>query len=213
MMAALLAGSHFTRLYSNGARQGVVRSDRSSRSGRSPPRSGHPRPGAPIAQPTSLTPATPSKSKPPFVPGSSPSATSASPSSCPRASPRAICACWFPTAPRSTARLLQPRLSASPADLSTVLAEARNQHAADRIYVSLLAPETQGEINGQTLTSLPLSVANALEPLRNTQNAGLNGESAEPVARSSAGGVLTGFRILNLTYRARRFKLDQRNNA
>ena len=67
--------------------------------------------------------------------------------------------------------LLQPRLSpGTPApDLATVLAEARNQHPADRIYVSLLAPETQGEIDGETLTSLPLSVANALEPLRNAQ--------------------------------------------
>jgi hypothetical protein len=95
--------------------------------------------------------------------------------------------------------LLQPRLSASPADLSAYLAEARSQHAADRIYVSLLAPETQGEVHGQTLTTLPLSVANALEPLRNAQDAGLNGESAEPVAEASAGGVLTGFWILNLS--------------
>ena len=82
--------------------------------------------------------------------------------------------------------------------METVLTEARNQHPADRIYVSLLAPETQGEINGQTLTSLPLSVANALEPLRNTQDAGLNGESAEVAAEAPAGGVLSGFQILNL---------------
>ena len=80
--------------------------------------------------------------------------------------------------------LLQPHLGAgSPPDLEAVLAEARNQHPADRIYVSLLAPETQGEIEGQTLTSLPLSVANALEPLRNSQDASLNGESAELAAR------------------------------
>ncbi|MGA2341237.1 MAG: SpoIVB peptidase S55, partial [Terracidiphilus sp.] len=82
--------------------------------------------------------------------------------------------------------------------LAAVLAEAQDQHAADRIYVSLLAPETQGEIHGQTLTSLPLSVANALEPLRNAQDAGLNGESAELVGEAPAGGVLSGFWILNL---------------
>ncbi len=92
-------------------------------------------------------------------------------------------------APRSTPR--RPILA-------TVLAEARNQHPADRIYVSLLAPETQGEINGQTLTSLPLSVANALEPLRNTQDAGLNGESAVVAGEAPAGGVLSGFQILNV---------------
>jgi hypothetical protein len=40
--------------------------------------------------------------------------------------------------------LYQPRLNAPPPDLDTVLAEARNQHPADRIYVSLLAPDAQG---------------------------------------------------------------------
>jgi hypothetical protein len=94
--------------------------------------------------------------------------------------------------------LLQPRVPAPPVDLETVLTEARNQHPADRIYISLLAPEAQGEIDGQTLTSLPLSVANALEPLRNTQEAGLNGESAEVAGEAPAGGVLTGFQILNV---------------
>ncbi len=94
--------------------------------------------------------------------------------------------------------LLQPRMGGTPVDLATVLAEARSQHPADRIYVSVLAPETQGELNGATLTSLPLSVANALEPLRNTQNVGLNGESAEVAGDAPAGGVLTGFQILSL---------------
>jgi hypothetical protein len=92
----------------------------------------------------------------------------------------------------------QPRFPTPPADLATVLTEAREQHAADRVYVSLLAPETQGEIHGETLSSLPLSVANALEPMRNAQNAGLNGESAVVAAEAPAGGVLSGFQILNL---------------
>ncbi len=94
--------------------------------------------------------------------------------------------------------LQQPRIPSPAPDLATVLSEARGQHPADRIYVSLLAPETQGEIQGETLTSLPLSVANALEPLRSTQRAGLNGESAEVAAEAPAGGVLSGFEILNV---------------
>ncbi len=94
--------------------------------------------------------------------------------------------------------LLQQRAPSPPPDLATVLTEARDQHPADRIYVSLLAPETQGEIRGQTLTSLPLSMANALEPLRNAQTAGLNGESAQVVGDALAGGVLSGFEVLNL---------------
>ena len=92
----------------------------------------------------------------------------------------------------------QPRLSTRPADLETVLAQDRARHGADRIYVSLLLPETQAGIGGQTLASLPLSVANALESLRTAQDVNLNGESAEVVGEASAGGVLNGFQILNL---------------
>ncbi len=94
--------------------------------------------------------------------------------------------------------LLQPRINAPAPDFATVLAEDRNQHPADRIYVSLLAPEAQGEIEGQTLTNLPLSIANALEPLHDAQDASLNGESAELAAEAPAGGVLSGFQVLHL---------------
>ncbi len=94
--------------------------------------------------------------------------------------------------------LHEPRLNAPPTDLDMVLAEARNQHPADRVYVSVLAPDAQGEIEGQALTSLPLSMANALEPLRNAQDANLNGESAELAAEAPAGGVLSGFQVLTL---------------
>jgi hypothetical protein len=92
----------------------------------------------------------------------------------------------------------QPRFSARPADLETVLAQARARHAADRIYVSLLVPETQAGVGGQALTSLPLSVANALEPLRSAQDVNLNGETAAEAGSAPAGGVLSGFQILNL---------------
>jgi hypothetical protein len=96
----------------------------------------------------------------------------------------------------------QPRQSTRPADLETMLAQDRARHAADRIYVSLLVPETQAGMGGQTLTSLPLSVANALEPLRTAQDVNLNGESAEVVGEAPAGGVLSGFQILNLRIEA-----------
>jgi hypothetical protein len=82
--------------------------------------------------------------------------------------------------------------------METLLAQGRRVHAADQVYVSLLVPETQAGMSGQTLTSLPLSVANALEPQRAAQDVSLNGESAELAAKAPAGGVLAGFRILNL---------------
>jgi len=92
----------------------------------------------------------------------------------------------------------QPRISQRPTDLDTTLAQARRLHPADQVYVSILAPETQAEMDGQALTGLPLSMANAMEPLRAGQDVSMNGESAEMVGHASAGGVLTGFQILNL---------------
>ena len=92
----------------------------------------------------------------------------------------------------------QPLPPSHPIDIDAVLAQVRRQHPADRIYVSLLVPETQADMAGQTLTSLPLSVANALEPLRNAQDVSLNGESAELATEAPAGGVLSGFHVLNL---------------
>jgi len=65
----------------------------------------------------------------------------------------------------------------------SLLAEVRRQHSADNIYVSLLVPETQVGMDGQTLASLPLSAANPLESLRTAQDVNLNGESAELAAR------------------------------
>jgi hypothetical protein len=92
----------------------------------------------------------------------------------------------------------QPRLSARQPDLETALAQARRMHPADRVYVSLLAPETQANMEGQTLSGLPLSMANALESLHAGQDVTMNGESAVLAGQTSAGGVLTGFQILNL---------------
>jgi len=92
----------------------------------------------------------------------------------------------------------QPRQQNHASDLDSALALARRQHSADRIYVSLLVPETQAGMEGQTLSSLPLSVANVLEPLRAAQEVSLNGESAEVGAEAPAGGVLSGFQVLNV---------------
>jgi hypothetical protein len=92
----------------------------------------------------------------------------------------------------------QPHFSGRPPNLESVLAEQRRLHSSDQIYVSLLVPETQAGISGETLTSLPLSMANALEPLRSAQEAGLNGESAFVAAEAPIGGVLYGFQVINL---------------
>ncbi len=92
----------------------------------------------------------------------------------------------------------QPRQPSHAPDMDAALAQARRQHPANRIYVSLLAPETQAGMEGQTLVSLPLSIANTLESQRASQDATLNGESVELLADAPADGVLSGFQLLNL---------------
>jgi hypothetical protein len=92
----------------------------------------------------------------------------------------------------------QPRFTSRPIDMDAALAKARGLHAADRIYVSLLVPETQAGMEGRTLTSLPISMANALEPMRSGQDVSLNGESAAVAGDAPAGGVLNGFQVLTL---------------
>lgn len=94
--------------------------------------------------------------------------------------------------------LSQPQPGGHPADMEAILARARHEHAADMVYVSLLAPEPQASIDGRTLTGLPLSVANALEPVRSAKEVSLNGESAELAAETPAGGVLSGFQLLTV---------------
>jgi hypothetical protein len=94
--------------------------------------------------------------------------------------------------------LNQPRPPGHTPSFAAVVQELRRQHTADRIYVSLLVPETQAGLGGQTLSSVPLSVANALEPTRSSLAIALNGESAQLAADAPAGGVLSGFQILDL---------------
>lgn len=94
--------------------------------------------------------------------------------------------------------LNQPQAISRPANMDAVLAQARREHGADRIYVSLLAPEPQASMEGNTLTTLPLSMANALEAVRSAHDIALNGESAELVGDAPAGGVLTGYQILTV---------------
>ena len=86
----------------------------------------------------------------------------------------------------------------APLDESGTAARLRAQHPADQVYASLLLPETQASVAGRTLDSLPLSMANTLEPERGDAEVGLHGESLVVVAQAPAGGVLAGQQLLSL---------------
>ncbi len=47
--------------------------------------------------------------------------------------------------------------------------QLNSAHANDRLYVSLLLPDVQAVVDGRTLASLPISMANVLAPLRDNR--------------------------------------------
>jgi SpoIVB peptidase S55 len=85
---------------------------------------------------------------------------------------------------------------------SAVSARLKGLHAADQLYVSLLLPESQASLEGSTLDSLPLSMANTLESQRSGLDVGLHGESIVVAAQVPAGGVLNGQQLLTLRVEA-----------
>ena len=81
---------------------------------------------------------------------------------------------------------------------AAVSARLRDLHAADRLYVSILLPESEASLDGVTLEGLPPSMANSLESQRSGQDMALFGESVVVAADAPAGGVLNGQQILTL---------------
>jgi hypothetical protein len=96
-------------------------------------------------------------------------------------------------------RLLQPLAIGAPAeDVAATIVGLNNLHASDRLYVTLLAPEAQAAMDGRTLTALPLSMANVLEPRQQNHQLTLNGESAVPLASVGLDSVLDGEQVVTL---------------
>lgn len=96
-------------------------------------------------------------------------------------------------------RLLQPQTLGAPTqDVTATIAGLNNLHASDRLYVTLLAPEVQAAEDGRTLTALPLSMANVLEPRQQNHQLTLNGESAVPLGSVDLGSVLDGEQVISL---------------
>ncbi|HTX42561.1 MAG TPA: hypothetical protein VMD25_12075 [Acidobacteriaceae bacterium] len=96
-------------------------------------------------------------------------------------------------------RLLQPPLMRTQSlNISETIAQLNSSHPSDRLYVTLLAPEAQAAVDGRTLSAIPLSYANILEPLRENRGMALNGESALPMASVPLDAVLSGQQVLTL---------------
>jgi hypothetical protein len=96
-------------------------------------------------------------------------------------------------------RLLQPpQFNAQPLDVAATIAQLNSVHTSDQLYITLLAPGAQAAVDGRTLTAIPLSMANALAPLRENKSMALNGESAVPMASLPMDAVVTGQQVVTL---------------
>jgi hypothetical protein len=96
-------------------------------------------------------------------------------------------------------RLLQPpQFNAQPLDVAATIAQLNSVHPSDQLYVTLLAPEAQAAVDGRTLTALPMSMANALAPLKENKSLALNGESAVPMASVPMDAVVSGDQVVTL---------------
>lgn len=96
-------------------------------------------------------------------------------------------------------RLLQPpQLHTQSLNISETIAQLNSSHPSDRLYVTLLAPEAQAAVDGRTLSAIPLSLANVLEPLRENRGMALNGESALPMSSLPLDAVVSGQQVLTL---------------
>ncbi|MFP5227781.1 MAG: SpoIVB peptidase S55 [Acidobacteriota bacterium] len=96
-------------------------------------------------------------------------------------------------------RLLQPpQFNAQPLDVAATIAQLNSVHTSDQLYITLLAPAAQAAVDGRTLTAIPMTMANALAPLRENKGMALNGESAVPMASLPMDAVVSGQQVVTL---------------
>ncbi len=96
-------------------------------------------------------------------------------------------------------RLMQPPMpGAQPLDMSATIAQMNSTHPSDQLYVTLLAPEAQAAVEGHTLSAIPLSLANVLQPMQQNRSLQLNGESAVPMASLPMNAVVSGLQVVTL---------------
>ncbi|MGI8770281.1 MAG: SpoIVB peptidase S55 domain-containing protein [Acidobacteriaceae bacterium] len=83
-------------------------------------------------------------------------------------------------------------------DVQQTADELNAAKSNDRLYVTLLMPAAQAELDGQTLAAVPLSMVNVLEPRRTNRALLLNGESAVPVISVPMHAMVSGEQVVTL---------------
>jgi hypothetical protein len=85
--------------------------------------------------------------------------------------------------------------------LADTVAQINRIRSNERIYVTLLSKTAQAILDGDTMPSLPLSMANVLNPLKDSQRMQLSGESLVEAASTPTGYAVSGAQVLNLLIR------------
>jgi hypothetical protein len=87
------------------------------------------------------------------------------------------------------------------AGLADTVDQLNRSRANDKIYVVLLDHAAQVVLQGESLPDVPLSMANVLGPLKDSQRMQLTGESVVEVGSLETGYAVTGSQVLNLLVR------------
>jgi hypothetical protein len=82
--------------------------------------------------------------------------------------------------------------------LADTVAQMNRMHEDDRVYVTLLDHTAQASFDGQALPSVPISMANVLEPLKMAQKMQLTGESVVEAGSVQTGYQVSGSQVLTL---------------
>jgi len=83
-------------------------------------------------------------------------------------------------------------------DEQAIITQLNSAHVNDALYATILAPGAQAALDGKTLGTLPISMVNVLEPLRNSHKMTLNGESAVLAATVPLEGMVSGQQVVTI---------------
>ena len=86
----------------------------------------------------------------------------------------------------------------SPASSRGDLDVLNAMHTNNTLYATVLVPGAQAVLDGRTLTSLPISMVNVMEPLRTSHHMTVNGESAVLAASVPMDGMVSGQQVVTI---------------
>ncbi len=94
-----------------------------------------------------------------------------------------------------------PASAAHPLDLADTVAQLNRTHSNERLYVTLLDHETQAVTAAATLPALPPSMANAMQPLRESREVSFTSETAREAGSVPLDAAVSGSQVLTILVR------------